>query len=82
MNDKFVSKFEKLRSRVPVATDFNEVVSMLTDGRLETPTLQYRHTLEEMEDAEKRGDTKTVQMLKGRLGRLKAAMPAFGIIVS
>ena len=77
MNEQLVSKFENLRSRVPVATDFNEVVSMLTDGRLETPTRQYRHTLEEMEDAEKRGDTETAQMLKGRLSRLKAAMPAF-----
>ncbi|MDE7378294.1 MAG: hypothetical protein K2N13_04950 [Paraprevotella sp.] len=75
--DNIVFKFENLRSRVPVATGFDEVVRMLTDGSLKAATVQYRRTLTEAEAAEARGDAETAQMLKGRLTRLKADMPAF-----
>lgn len=74
---QFVSKFDNLRSRVPVATDFAELMRMLTDGSLEAPTVQYRSTLAGMEDAERRGDAETVRMLKGKLSGLKSGMPAF-----
>lgn len=34
-----VSKFENLRSRVPVVSDFDEVMCMLTGGSLKTATM-------------------------------------------
>ena len=75
--ENHVSKFSNLRSRIPVASGFGEVMRMLTDGSLEASTVQYRRWLSEAEEAEARGDAETVQMLKANLTRLKAGMPAF-----
>ncbi|MFA4047512.1 hypothetical protein HPS54_06005 [Prevotella sp. PCHR] len=72
-----VSKFENLRSRVPVVSDFDEVMCMLTGGSLKTATMQYRRTMAEAETAGMRGDAETARMLKDRLSRMKAGMPAF-----
>ncbi len=75
--DKFVSMFENLRSRMPVATDFDAVCGMITDGRLKTSTDQYRGIVADLSAAEARGDVETARVLKGRLTQLKASMPAF-----
>lgn len=54
--ENHVSKFSNLRSRIPVASGFGEVMRMLTDGSLEASTVQYRRWLSEAEEAEARGD--------------------------
>lgn len=75
--ENFVSKFSNLRSRVPEASDFGEVTGLLTGGTLEAATVHYRRMLAQAEEAESRGDTDMMRVLKGQLSRMKADMPAF-----
>ena len=75
--EKFVSLFKNLRSRLPVASDFDEVVTMLSSGQLIDATSNYRRVVVLLDDAVAKGNDDEVQRLKNELSRMKAQMPAF-----
>ncbi len=71
------SRFNTLRDTTPVPTTWEAIVTEISSHRHEAATRHYREVCALLAEAEARGDTERIEVLKQQKVQLKAAQSAF-----